>query len=105
MVLSAADGKALPVDRRHGRWAFRPSAIPRLFERFYQVDTSRSKQADGAGLGLALAKWIAERHGATIHVKSTPGQGSIFTLTLAQVADSPSFRQSTPDRERAINVS
>ena len=38
-------------------------------------------------------------------VKSTLGQGSIFTLTLAQVSDSPQLRQSTPDRERTINVS
>ena len=104
MVLSAADGKVrLSIDDT-GK-GIPSSAIPRLFERFYQVDTSRSKQADGAGLGLALAKWIAERHGATIHVTSTPGQGSIFTLTLAQVSDSPQLRQPTPDRERSINAS
>ncbi len=59
-----------------------PEAIPRLFERFYRADSSRSRQKDGAGLGLALAKWIAERHEATIDVTSTPGAGSTFTVSL-----------------------
>ncbi len=64
-----------------------PEAIPRLFERFYRADPSRSRQIDGAGLGLALAKWIADRHDAAIDVTSTPGVGSTFTVTLRTRSD------------------
>ena len=59
-----------------------PEAIPRLFDRFYRVDASRARQSDGAGLGLALAKWIADRHDARIEVTSKAGRGSTFTVTL-----------------------
>jgi heavy metal sensor kinase len=57
-------------------------ALPHLFERFYRADPARSRAAQGAGLGLALAKWIAEHHHGTIDVKSRPGAGSTFTVTL-----------------------
>lgn len=57
--------------------------LPHIFERFYRADTSRSKlQADGYGLGLAIAKKIADLHNAFIEVKSTPNKGSIFTINL-----------------------
>jgi heavy metal sensor kinase len=59
-----------------------PDALPHLFERFYRVDPARSRRPDGAGLGLALAEWIADRHGATIAVASRPGAGSTFTVRL-----------------------
>jgi two-component system, OmpR family, heavy metal sensor histidine kinase CusS len=58
-------------------------ALPHLFERFYRADPSRSRPTQGAGLGLALAKWIADRHGGTIDVQSQAGDGSTFTLSLA----------------------
>src|SRR6185295_15159407 len=57
-------------------------ALPHLFERFYRVDPARSRHPDGSGLGLALAEWIADRHGATIAVASRPGDGSTFTVRL-----------------------
>jgi signal transduction histidine kinase len=59
-----------------------PDVLPHLFERFYRADPARSRQTQGAGLGLALAKWIAERHSGTIDVKSRPGDGSTFTVSL-----------------------
>ena len=59
-----------------------PEALPHLFERFYRAESARSRQTSGAGLGLALAKWIAERHRATLEVSSTPGEGSTFTVRL-----------------------
>lgn len=60
-----------------------PSAdIPRIFERFYRSDKSRSRDAGGAGLGLSIAKWIAEVHGGVIEAHSEPGRGSTFVITL-----------------------
>jgi heavy metal sensor kinase len=63
-------------------------ALPHLFERFYRADRARSGQTQGAGLGLALAKWIVERHHGTISVNSRPGEGSTFIVSLPAVLDS-----------------
>lgn len=57
-----------------------PDALGHLFERFYQADSSRRK--GGAGLGLAIAKWIVEAHGGTISAASILGQGATFTVRL-----------------------
>ncbi|MBP6716809.1 MAG: HAMP domain-containing protein [Acidobacteria bacterium] len=54
--------------------------LPHVFERFYRADSARSPQAAGVGLGLTLAKWIADRHGATITAASTEGHGSALTV-------------------------
>jgi two-component system phosphate regulon sensor histidine kinase PhoR len=58
------------------------SDIPRIFERFYRVDKSRSRDQGGTGLGLAIVKHIIEAHGQTINVRSTPGKGTSFAFTL-----------------------
>ena len=54
--------------------------LPRLTERFYRVDRSRSRDTGGTGLGLAIVKHIASRHQAQLLIESTPGKGSRFTL-------------------------
>ncbi|MFN3485929.1 MAG: ATP-binding protein [Planctomycetota bacterium] len=56
--------------------------LPRIFERFYRVDKSRSRELGGTGLGLAIVKHIAQLHGGRIEVTSRPGEGSRFTLVL-----------------------
>ena len=56
--------------------------IPRLTERFYRVDRSRSRETGGTGLGLAIVKHALQRHQAQLTVRSTPGAGSEFTLRL-----------------------
>lgn len=60
--------------------------LPHIWERFYRVDSSRSASGH-SGLGLSMVKWIVEAHGGTISVKSSPGEGSIFTFLLPMKAE------------------
>lgn len=57
-----------------------PEHIPRLTERFYRVDRSRSRDSGGTGLGLAIVKHVVQRHGAELRIASTQGKGSRFTI-------------------------
>ena len=56
--------------------------LPRLTERFYRVDTARSREMGGTGLGLAIVKHILNHHRGFLEVESTPGVGSVFTVFL-----------------------
>jgi two-component system phosphate regulon sensor histidine kinase PhoR len=56
-----------------------PEHLPRLTERFYRVDRSRSRETGGTGLGLAIAKHALARHDATLEIESQPGKGSRFS--------------------------
>ncbi|MFZ2649731.1 MAG: phosphate regulon sensor histidine kinase PhoR [Burkholderiaceae bacterium] len=56
--------------------------LPRLTERFYRVDSSRSRDTGGTGLGLAIVKHVLQRHGGELHIDSEPGKGSSFRLSF-----------------------
>ncbi|HEX7890393.1 MAG TPA: phosphate regulon sensor histidine kinase PhoR [Ramlibacter sp.] len=59
-----------------------PEHLPRLTERFYRVDRSRSRETGGTGLGLAIVKHVVQRHGGELRIDSTPGAGSTFSILL-----------------------
>jgi signal transduction histidine kinase len=59
-----------------------PEEQERIFERFYRVEAARNRAAGGTGIGLAIAKWIAEAHKGSLHVHSTLGAGSTFTVRV-----------------------
>jgi signal transduction histidine kinase len=97
--LSPPGGKVSVRATRHGRTVevavrdtgpgIPPEHLPRLFERFYRVDTARSRDEGGTGIGLAIARSVVEAHGGRIWADSEPGRGSTFTFELP-VAGVPS---------------
>jgi len=60
-----------------------PEHIPRLTERFYRVDRSRSRDTGGTGLGLAIVKHVVQRHGAELKIDSATGHGSTFSIIFS----------------------
>ena len=80
-----AQGRALLTIRDSGP-GIAPSELPRLFDRFYQSDAAASDVQSGSGIGLSLARDLAELHGGTLAAESTPGVGAAFTLTLPTMA-------------------
>jgi heavy metal sensor kinase len=82
---------SLVMDRQNGSAIFEvrdtgigipPEETEKIFNRFYRVDKARTREFGGAGLGLSIAKWIAELHRGTITVQSEPQKGSTFTVKL-----------------------
>jgi len=67
--------------RDHGE-GIAPQDLPKLFRKFSQIDSSATRKAGGAGLGLVICKGIIEQHGGQITVESTPGEGSTFYFAL-----------------------
>lgn len=77
-----SDGRQLVVITDTGP-GIPPESLPHVFERFYRGERAR-QETDGAGLGLAIARWIADLHGATIELHSTPGTGTRVTVSFSQ---------------------
>ena len=74
---ASPDGGAVFSVRDHGI-GIAAHHLPRLTERFYRVDSGRSRASGGTGLGLAIVKHVLVRHQASLHIDSTPGSGSLF---------------------------
>ena len=75
------DGGAEFSVRDHGI-GIEPEHIPRLTERFYRVDGSRSRDTGGTGLGLSIVKHVVQRHGGELRITSEKGKGSVFALQI-----------------------
>jgi signal transduction histidine kinase len=83
--VSVKDGRAMFVVADTGI-SIPPVDQERVFERFYRVDTARSRASGGTGLGLALVRHAVERGGGTIELSSQVGVGSTFVVTLPRVS-------------------
>src|SRR5258705_11323412 len=81
-VAARANGQYVVVEVTDNGIGIPKDDIPRIFERFYRVDRSRSREMGGTGLGLSIVKHVAQVHGGAIEADSTPGQGSTFRLKL-----------------------
>ena len=81
ITLTQEDSNSLIVIQDSGL-GITASHLPRIFERFYVVDKSRSKKLGGTGLGLSIVKHIVLLHSGTIDVESSLGIGTKFTITL-----------------------
>lgn len=73
------DGPGIPAE-----------AAERVFERFYRVDTARSREQGGTGLGLSIVKHIIQAHGGEVRLETAPAKGSAFRFTLPAVLPTPS---------------
>jgi len=81
-VRVAPEGQGVVVAVEDTGPGISPEHLPRLFERFYRVDTARSRELGGTGLGLSIVKHLAESMGASVSVASEPGKGSRFETHL-----------------------
>jgi two-component system, OmpR family, phosphate regulon sensor histidine kinase PhoR len=79
---AAEEGGRIRLTVRDNGFGIEERHLPRLFERFYRVDPGRSRALGGTGLGLSIVRHLVEGMGGTVAVESTPGEGSLFTVSL-----------------------
>jgi two-component system sensor histidine kinase SenX3 len=77
-----ADSGTVEVEVSDEGIGIAPEHVDRVFERFYRVDQARSRETGGTGLGLAIVRHVVTNHGGEVNVRSTEGEGSVFTLTF-----------------------
>jgi len=88
-IIAGRDGGSASLTVRDTGEGIAAEHLPRLTERFYRIDTARSRDAGGTGLGLAIVKHIVERHRGSLEIKSRPGRGTEVVVRLAFAKDSP----------------
>ena len=106
----AGEGEAFEIRVIDNGIGVEPQHIPRLTERFYRVDVSRSSETGGTGLGLAIVKHILMRHDADLHISSESGKGSTFSCRFPTErirgpdGPRPPAQAPFPDQPPQINV-
>jgi two-component system OmpR family sensor kinase len=96
---STVTGNEVAISVRDTGIGIAPGDLPHIFDRFWRADPARSRTGErsGAGLGLAISKWIAEAHGGTIVAQSRPGRGTTMIVTLPlSVPEAPSEERRAP---------
>lgn len=88
-VRSGIEGSSAFVEVADQGPGIAPEHQAKVFERFYRVDASRSREMGGTGLGLSLVKWAAEAHGGSVDLRSEPGRGSRFRLSIPAAEGRP----------------
>jgi two-component system sensor histidine kinase BaeS len=85
-------GRGISLTVRDTGLGIPADALPHLFERFYRADKARSREDGGSGLGLTIARQLAEAHGGTLTAANHPEGGAIFTLTLVEAGTDHPYR-------------
>jgi signal transduction histidine kinase len=93
-----SDGDTVRVGVRDYGMGIPPEDLPRLFRRFARASNARRAKIAGTGIGLFIVKMLVERHCGRVDVESTPGEGSLFTVTL------PSIDTLRPRRPKAVTI-
>ncbi|HEU4562826.1 MAG TPA: HAMP domain-containing sensor histidine kinase [Longimicrobium sp.] len=94
------DGAGMRVEVSDSGVGIPPDKLPKIFEKFYQVDNSAQPRQAGSGLGLAIAREIVEAHGGTIGAESEPGKGTRFTVVLPERPPLPRAAETHPPHLR-----
>ncbi len=83
---TSVDSQAVEIQVEDTGVGIAAEDLPHIFDRFYRADQARSRQVSGSGLGLSIARWIAESHKGSIDVQSQLGTGSVFRIILPILA-------------------
>ncbi|HEX8230744.1 MAG TPA: ATP-binding protein [Chloroflexia bacterium] len=92
-----ATGRRLLIEVQDTGQGITPEDLPHVFDRFYRGDLSRARATGNTGLGLSIARAIVERHGGSISVQSSPGEGATFSIVLPMTR-----AQTAPEPEAAL---
>ena len=101
-VSLSASASAVEVEVIEEGIGIPPEHVERVFERFYRADSARSRETGGTGLGLSIVRHVVTNHGGEVNVRSQPGEGSVFTLTVPRPYPSGSGTMGADD-ERAVD--
>ena len=83
-IALADSGSEVVMEVRDTGIGIAPGDLSHVFDRFWRADPARTRMGEsaGTGLGLAITKWVAEAHGGSIQVRSRPGRGTVFSVTI-----------------------
>jgi PAS domain S-box-containing protein len=98
-ISARASGETVEVQVRDSGIGIPADRLGRIFDKFYQVDSSDTRKHPGTGLGLSIVKMIIEALGGGIHVTSEVGEGTAFTITLPAGAEAQAVEKSPPAKE------